>query len=148
MEYCPVCKNLYDITHLSSTQTISPHDDTNILDKSSKSSNIISDTEFNVTGIPSFICLTCNKSEPIPPNTLLFTKSKSKNYLNYDDTTIGNPEQKHHNPVLLKTKNYLCPNKLCPTHKSPQLKSASIERFDYQTYKVYYTCNVCNKQWY
>lgn len=98
--------------------------------------------------IPIQQCPVCGFSTDLKPNTLLFTKIKPKGHLDHDPLNLGLIEQKIHSPVIMKTKNYTCPNKDCLTHKHPEMKSASFERFNYQSYRVYYICDVCKTRWY
>jgi hypothetical protein len=126
MFYCSNCKNIYDIT--------------NNID------NVISKSEKNIKeNVSYFICKTCGFYEPIKNNTLLFTTSKY-NKSHYIPTNI-NAENKINSSTLIKTRNYDCPNKECETHKHPELKLANMERINYNSYKVRYTCFVCHTQW-
>lgn len=92
-----------------------------------------------------FICMNCGKTEKIQPGTLIFTKNK--NGFNKKTDKITNEfydvDYKIKNPVLLNTRNYICPNKECETHKHPELRRAVIERDNYQNYSMRYICSVC-----
>ncbi len=93
-------------------------------------------------------CPVCGTKKDLPEDTLIYTKSNFKGHLEHDPITIGVTEQKISSPVVMKTKNYNCPNKKCKTHTNPELKSASFERFNYLSYRIYYICNVCGAKWY
>ena len=97
---------------------------------------------------PVQLCLNCQHKKDLPENTLLYTKHNFKGYLEHDPITIGIAEQKINSPVIMKTKNYNCPNPKCETHKHPELKEASFERFNHLSYRVYYICDVCGTRWY
>jgi DNA-directed RNA polymerase subunit M/transcription elongation factor TFIIS len=98
--------------------------------------------------VPNYICPSCKFMEPLKNNTLIYSNNVFKKFTNYDNITTGDIKQKIHCNVNVKTKNYDCINKDCPTHKNDSLKSATFERFDYQSYKVFYICNVCGAKWY
>lgn len=98
--------------------------------------------------IPVFICETCQYTQPIKENTELFEQKSYRGYLTSDPITLGNPKEKINSNVTMKTKNYTCPNKQCTTHKQPNLKEATIERFNHQSYQIYYICNICMTRWY
>ena len=97
---------------------------------------------------PKHVCLVCGFKTVLPPNTLLYTKTNYNAQVEHDPITLGPTDQKINSGITMKTTNYTCPNKDCPTHKNPELKSASFERFNYMSYKVYYICNVCKTRWY
>jgi len=119
MEYCSNCRNLYDIG------------------------------QKEIAGInrDCFICNTCGICTLIDPGKLLYIKIRERNYLTYDIGDVGHPDLKVNNPVLFRTKNYTCPNDKCKSRSDDSVKCAVFERFDYQTYKVYYTCCACGIQW-
>lgn len=97
--------------------------------------------------IPIQLCPVCGHINKLPPNTLLYSKITSLNQLNKTYNILNQTDQKIHCPVLLKTKNYTCPNNKCDTHKHPENKSASIERINSNIYKVYYICDICGTSW-
>jgi len=125
IHYCKKCKNIYDIT-----------------DDISKYNGNVKD---NIEKKDYFIC-NCASYEEIEPNTLLIIKQpKNKTHQNYN--LYENPEFKVNNSTLLKTRNYICPNKDCPTHKNPELRCANIEHTNYNTVIVKYMCEVCKTEW-
>ena len=127
IHYCKNCGNIYNIT------------------------DNISEYNGNVKEIGGekkdyFICDNCATFEEIEPNTKLIIKQpKNKTHQTYN--LYENPEFKIHNSTLLKTRNYICPNKDCLTHKQPELRCANIEHTSYNSVIVKYMCEVCKTEW-
>ena len=48
------------------------------------------------------------------------------------------------NPILPRTKLYVCRNKNCNTHKNPQLKKAIFFK---ENNNLRYICSVCKTYW-
>ena len=118
MEYCSNCRNLYNIQQNGNNNML--------------------------------VCEVCNNKVNIPDGMLIFTKKNKIESSKIKDPKIylyDNIEQKINSHVLLKTTNYNCPNSKCKTHTDNKLKSASIERVHYDSYEVYYICNICGCRW-
>ena len=127
--YCSVCKNIYDITDNVE----------NIIDKkSTEDKNMSSKSSY-------FICTTCGHYEQIVPETLILTKTVSG--VNQYIPLNVNPDHKINNCVLLKTRNYICPNEKCETHKHPEIRSACLEHINHKSFITKYICSICKTQW-
>jgi len=96
-------------------------------------------TDIFSNNMPFFICKNCNTKKPIKPKSVLYSKTYKNKKSNY---TIGNFDNMLHSDILLRTREYTCPNDKCPTHKNYTLKEAVMFRM-YESYKIKYICTAC-----
>lgn len=90
-----------------------------------------------------FACSNCGSSYVIQPGTVLYNINfDSKNKVMDDDDI----ENKCLDPILARTKDYICPNKSCVTHKKDADKEAVFIRQG-TGFNLKYICCVCKTQW-
>jgi hypothetical protein len=90
-----------------------------------------------------FLCTNCGSSFVIQPGTILYdfnldTKGKAT-----DEDDI---ELKCQDPILPRTKDYICPNKSCKSHNNSLEKEAVFYR-NSSGYNLRYICCECKTQW-
>ena len=128
--YCSKCNNIYDITdEISSKCDNVPNNDDNLVKK------------------PYFFCTNCNNYEEIKSGIPLIIKGGVEQNIYIQHHTEQQVKNKKINNSLMRTKNYICPNKDCQSHKNPELKEAIIEHVTYNSFIVKYICCVCNHEW-
>jgi hypothetical protein len=131
--YCSKCNNIYDI----------------IDDIGTKCDNLPENDKTNDILIkePYFYCPNCSHYEKIKPGTSLVIKNGIEQNIYIQHHTEQQIKNKKINNSLMRTKNYICPNKDCPTHKDPKLKEAIMEHITHNSFIVKYICCVCNNEW-
>lgn len=141
MQFCSECGNLYDITDTlpevsEESIDISPKSG----GKSSKKKQI-----GGTTGKAYFVCVTCGNTEQIKPMTKLISRESADIAKDYF-SNVNDPKNLINVPVLLRTRDYICPNKSCRTHIHPELRDAVMSRIG-NSYKMQYVCSVCSTSW-
>ena len=91
-----------------------------------------------------FKCTNCNNIQEIKETVLLYQYSTDTR----DDKTKTLSENKFlsKDPLLPRTRDYICKNPSCITHKDDMIKEAVFYR-DKNTFKLNYICNVCYFGW-
>ena len=86
-----------------------------------------------------FQCIDCTYYEEIKPKTLIYSESKKKkvNNLKRYDYMVNNP-------ILPRTKKYICPNNSCKSHVDDNAKEAVFMR---DRGNVIYICVFCKYNW-
>lgn len=92
----------------------------------------------------SFLCTNCGTSYVIQPGTIFYNINlNNKSKAQTDDDV----ELKCMNPILPRTKDYICPNSSCKTHKDLLNKEAVFYRVAHEEYNLKYICCTCKTQW-
>lgn len=90
-----------------------------------------------------FICNNCSTSYVLQPNTIVYS-------INFDKSTGGMIEEdvniKIQDPILPRTKDYICPNKNCESRSDNSKKEAIFYR-NGKDYHLRYVCTICKTQW-
>jgi hypothetical protein len=90
-----------------------------------------------------FICNNCSTSYVLQPGTTLYS-------INFDKSSTSllneDVDMKVMDPILPRTKDYICPNKTCATHKQTGDKEAVFYRSG-KDYRLKYICCACRTQW-
>lgn len=90
-----------------------------------------------------FLCNNCGWIKNIDSTIKLYT------FESKDNTTQLSPNEYFmifNNPILSRTKDYTCKNKVCETHKKPEKKEA-VFFHDGKTLQVKYICGTCYNAW-
>jgi hypothetical protein len=90
-----------------------------------------------------FLCNNCNTSYVIQPGTVLYNISfdNKSSTIEEDDADV-----KTSDPILPRTKDYVCPNGRCESHKDKINKEAVFYRVGHG-YHLKYICCVCKTPW-
>ena len=123
--YCS-CGNVFDITD-------------NVKDKF-ENINVKENT-------PYFYCSCCSNIQPIESGTKLLIKGGVEQNIYIQKNSKDKTRRKILNNSLLRTKNYICPNKNCESHKTPEIREAIMEHISYNSFIVKYICCVCGIEW-
>jgi hypothetical protein len=91
------------------------------------------------------ICVNCDNKMNLKPKTIFYKISYNNLNKNNDDF-FNNVDLIIGNPILPKTKNYICQNTDCLSHKDLDIKKAVIYRVG-DTFNTYYICCVCKYVW-
>lgn len=90
-----------------------------------------------------YICTNCENTYDLEPNTLLYTF----NFGIGSNTINQNKTIKLTDPILPRTKEYICPNKKCTSHKDLENKEAIWYRSQHNQYNIEYICCTCREKW-
>ena len=105
---------------------------------------LIEITNKNNNSIMKFKCLNCNFEKPINQTIRLYHLD-----LNKEDDNISSIEDNKiyaNDPILPRTRDYLCKNINCLSHKDTKNKEAVYLKNDYN-YKLKYICTICFTGW-
>lgn len=90
-----------------------------------------------------FLCNNCSTSYVIQPGTVLYNITfDNKNKIVEDEDV----DVKIQDPILPRTKDYICPNGNCAGHKDTKNKEAVFYRIS-NGYNLKYICTVCKTAW-
>ena len=89
-----------------------------------------------------FICKYCKNSNPIQPQTIIYSKkfSGGEGVTEAEDYTYA-----IYDLTLPRTRNYICKNRKCPTHKDDDVKEAVLIKDS--TDQIKYLCTACSTNW-
>lgn len=88
-----------------------------------------------------FICKFCKNHKSIKPGTLIYSKSyNTSTSIETEDYTYAIYDQ-----TLVRTKNYICPNKKCESHKNDDVREAVITKNIND--QAVYVCTSCSTHW-
>lgn len=107
-----------------------------------KKCNNVNDIQF-VSNLPKYYCSYCGNSEDIKENQIIYVH-KSTNELK---NLVLNVKEKKNDPILPRTRNYICPNKKCGTHQNEKLREAVFFRPIEKSFQTIYLCCECDKYW-
>jgi len=88
-------------------------------------------------------CTNCESTFDIDPNTLIYS-------INFDinnGIVNNNVDMKINDPILPRTKDYICPNKKCESHNNSKNKESIWYRTVPNEFNIEYICCVCNERW-
>ena len=91
-----------------------------------------------------FKCNNCNNIQPIKESLLLY--QISMNNKSSKIKTLDENKFIAQDPLLPRTRDYICKNPMCITLKDTKIKEAVFYR-DSDTFKLNYICTVCNFGW-
>jgi DNA-directed RNA polymerase subunit RPC12/RpoP len=139
--FCSECGNLYDITNVppEASETVSSESPDQQTGGKSKNSSIPTSKKIY------FVCTTCGNTELVKPRTLIVSK-KSNDIAKAYFGNENKPENIVDVPILLHTRDYICPNKTCKTHANPETRDAVMARIG-NSFRVMYICTVCMTSW-
>lgn len=90
-----------------------------------------------------FVCNNCSTSYVLQPGTSIYS-------INFDKSVGGMIDEdvsvKIQDPILPRTKDYICPNKTCESRKDSKNKEAIFYR-NGKDYHLKYICTICKTQW-
>lgn len=92
-----------------------------------------------------FICSNCSSTYVLQSGMVLYSinlESSSQMIINHDEDL----KQKCLDPILPRTKDYICPNKDCKSHKDDNIKEAVFYDSN-KNNNISYICCACNKKW-
>ncbi len=92
------------------------------------------------------ICTNCDNKMNLEPKTIFYKISYNNLNSNNNDNLFNNIDLIINNPILPKTKNYICQNKDCSTHNDLINKKAVIYRVG-DTFNTFYICCLCKNVW-
>lgn len=147
MAFCSECGNLYNITNQApkleeySSDSIITDDAT----PSKKQKKISQEKKYQHSFPVYFTCMTCGNSVVIKPKTLILSKKSNELTKEYVSDDIK-PDIRISLPILLHTRDYICPNKQCSSHPAPETRDAVMNRIG-NSYRVQYTCSICKTVW-
>lgn len=90
-----------------------------------------------------FVCNNCGKREPIRQTILLYSLNTEEKC---ESKTMDEIQFMINNPILPRTKDYICGNPNCISHKKIDIKKAVFYRDD-SSFKINYICCVCYSTW-
>lgn len=88
-----------------------------------------------------FICNSCGNKKNIMKGTMLLSKGEE---INDNDINVNKKKEAQ---TLMRTSNYVCPNKDCPSHKKGTRKEMIMEYTNNDSYKRRMICLICNTKW-
>lgn len=90
-----------------------------------------------------FLCNSCNTSYVIQPGTVFYNISFENKNKNEDDEDVN---IKILDPILPRSKDYVCPKRECDSHKDLANKEAVFYRTG-NGYHIKYICCMCKTSW-
>ena len=94
------------------------------------------------------LCTNCATTYFLEPGTVIESFNYEKSIMNIDD----DPKIRVNDPLLLRTKDFICPNQKCVNNTKKTDKETLIQKeavlFKYaKEYNIKYICCQCNTQW-
>jgi len=96
----------------------------------------------NTKNIAYYSCTSCNYYEKIPPQTLIFRKTKQINHIKYEYNNDHITDY-----TLPHTTQYLCINSKCKSRTDYTKRDAVMKRVSHDSYKLKYYCTTCKSSW-
>ncbi|AYV79782.1 MAG: putative DNA-dependent RNA polymerase subunit Rpb9 [Faunusvirus sp.] len=133
-----------DLVNSSKFKKTSKHNQDTILRKF----NELSKNRLSDKAGPVFTCINCGYEFPLKKGTTLYSKNNNSSNKYATDTFLLNEfEYKADDPILPRTKDYICQNKDCVTHKKNDTTKEAVFFRIKDSYKTIYMCCVCKKAW-